>query len=255
MGPDEPDIAVVIRCHNQGRFLYEAVASVRGQTSPPRSIVVVDDGSTDCTQQVIESLQAEGVELRTVTRAPARGAVASLNDGIAAAAPSAMICVLDADDRLSPDYLSRTYEVLVNDANLGLAYGSVRTFGFADGERDAEPFDLEHLLLTNVAPVTTLLRRSVYDRLGPFDRRFERLGFEDWEYWVRAAAAGVQGAAVQGCWLEYRRHEAGSRNTTGLMRALRARRLVWWTHRRALRVRHVRRWLVSVLRKQMRGSW
>lgn len=237
-----PRTSVVIRCHQQGRFLREAVASVNAQTRPPDSIVVVDDGSTDETAEVLAELVDNPVPIIIIERHPGRGPVASLNDGIEAAEGSELICPLDADDRLSPRYLELTLAALLADDGAGLAYGAVHAFGAENAVRPAAPFDLDRLMVENVAPISALFRRQMYAELGPFDPYFDRVGFEDWEYWVRAAVAGYRGVAVEGCWLEYRRHENASRNDVGLRRAVQARRRIWRKHRRALRPRHVMRW-------------
>lgn len=237
------EIAVVIRCHQQGRFLREAISSVNAQSRPPERIVVVDDGSTDETSVVLTDLSDNVVPIVQVTRHPARGPVASLNDGVVAAGAADLILPLDADDRLSARFIELTAAALAADSGAALAYGSVHEFGAAHDVRPAAPFALDDLLVDNVAPVTTLFRREMYDRLGPFDAHFDDVGLEDWEYWVRAAAAGYRGVHVEGCWLDYRRHETASRNELGRRRGLTARGRVWWKHRRVLRPRHVLRWL------------
>lgn len=251
---NHPRLGLVIRSHQHGRFLRDAVESVNAQTHRPDLIVVVDDGSTDETAAVLASLGDNVVPISTVVRSPARGAVASLNDGIAAAQGCDLICALDADDRLSPRFLELTADALANDPEAGLAYGEVRAFGAESWVEPAAPFELDHLMIGNYLPITALLRRRVYDELGPFDDRFDRTGFEDWEYWTRAAAAGVRGLPVEGCWLEYRRTDAGSRNTMSFTRSLRARGIIWSRHRRSLRPHHLTRWLRVEAGRRVRGA-
>lgn len=234
--------AVVIRCHDQGRFLAEAVASVNEQSLRPERIVVVDDGSTDETAAVLASLSDNPVPITVVSRHPARGAVVSLNDGIAAAGVHEALLVLDADDRLSARFIELTAAALALHPECDLAYGAVRAFGAETWTVQALPFRLDHLLVGNYVPITALVRRTVFDRLGPFDERFNIIGFEDWEYWVRAAAVGIQGIAVEGCWLEYRRTGA-SRNALTFRHRLRARRQLWRIHRRHLAASHIVRWM------------
>lgn len=245
---------MIVRCHQQGRFLREAVESVNNQTRRPDLIIVVNDGSTDETAEILASLTENVVPISTVVRSPACGAVASLNDGIAAAFDCGLLCPLDADDRLSSRFLELTGAALAEDPGAGLAYGEVRAFGAESWVEPAAPFDLDQLMTGNYVPITALLRRRVYDELGPFDDRFDRTGFEDWEYWTRAAAAGIRGVPVEGCWLEYRRTEAGSRNAMSFTRALRARGIIWSRHRRDLRPHHLTRWLRFEAGRRVRGA-
>lgn len=250
---NHPRIGLVIRCHEQGRFLREAVASANAQTRPPDSLIIVDDGSTDETSEVLAGLRGNAIPITEVKRSPARGAVASLNDGIHAAEGCDLICPLDADDRLSSRFLELTSAALARNPEADLAYGSVHAFGAESWIEPAAPFELDHLMTGNYVPVTVLFRRSMYEALGPFDPRFDRTGFEDWEYWTRAAMAGVRGIPVEGCWLAYRR-DAGSRNTMSFTRALRARGIIWFRYRRAVRPRHASRWLRVEVGRRLRGS-
>ena len=94
MSADAPLVSVVIPCYNQGRFLGDAVESVRGQTYGNVEVVVVDDGSTDDTAVVAASYP----DVRLVRQSNA-GLSAARNAGLAASA-GAFLVFLDADDRL-----------------------------------------------------------------------------------------------------------------------------------------------------------
>ena len=95
-----PKFSVVIPTHNRAADLAEAVRSVRDQTYPAHEIIVVDDGSTDDTPQVVESLANGGIPLRYLRQAN-QGAGAARNRGIRAAAGD-WIALLDLDDTWLP---------------------------------------------------------------------------------------------------------------------------------------------------------
>src|SRR6266516_314678 len=92
-GHDKSLVSVVIPCYNQGRFLREAIESVRRQTYPQVEIVVVDDGSTDDTAAVAASVGVRCIrqENRGLSGARNRGLTESTGD---------YLVFLDADDRL-----------------------------------------------------------------------------------------------------------------------------------------------------------
>jgi glycosyltransferase involved in cell wall biosynthesis len=92
-------VSVIIPCFNQGRFLAEALDSVRSQTLPATNIILVDDGSTDDTAAVVRRYP----EVRYV-RQPNRGLAAARNAGLARSSGD-FIVFLDADDRLKPEAL------------------------------------------------------------------------------------------------------------------------------------------------------
>src|SRR3954468_10533282 len=95
-----PRFSVVIPTYNRAAYLAEAVRSVRDQTYPAHEIIVVDDGSTDNTAQVVEILANDGIPLRYLRQAN-QGVAAARNRGIQAAAGD-WIALLDSDDTWLP---------------------------------------------------------------------------------------------------------------------------------------------------------
>src|SRR3954454_11041164 len=93
-------VSIVIPCHNQARFLAEAIDSALEQTHPPAEVIVVDDGSTDGTRAVV----AGRPDVTYIAQANA-GLGAARNTGWRAAG-GACVVFLDADDRLLPHALS-----------------------------------------------------------------------------------------------------------------------------------------------------
>src|ERR1700733_11010259 len=88
-------VAVVLPCHNYGHFLPDALESVRGQTRPADTVLVVDDGSTDDTRQVVERHGDEVGYLRIDSGSPS----AARNAGVRAI-DTDLVVFLDADDRI-----------------------------------------------------------------------------------------------------------------------------------------------------------
>jgi glycosyltransferase involved in cell wall biosynthesis len=245
-----PRISVVIRCHNYGRFLAEAVASLLGQTRPPDEIVIVDDGSTDETAAVVGGLDVGAIHLVSIRRSPAHGPAASFNDGVRASTGD-LVVALDADDRFSPTYLEVMEKALTDDPGLGFAYAGDRSFGAAEVERTPPEFDARELPVANNINVSAMMRRAVFDATGGFRPDFDRLGFEDWEHWLHAVRLGFRGARVEGCHLEYRRHEGGSRDTLRRPTVLEIHLRLWLLHRPYVRFADVVRWLSRSVRRRL----
>jgi hypothetical protein len=243
-------VSVVTRCHNHGRFLEEAMASVLTQSRPVEQIVVVDDGSTDSTGAVLDRLAATDPRVTVVTHDRARGAAAAFNAGVLAS-DGDVVLPLDADDRLSSRYVELTVEHLTR-TGADLAYGGERRFGTETAERPAPPWDADELMVENFLHVSTLFRRWVFDATGGFDERFERTGLEDWAFWIAAVEAGARGVPVEGCWLEYRRSQDGSRNRLSHAQAGAAHYRAWRYHRRVVRPRHLARWATRSATRNLR---
>lgn len=245
--PSSPRISVIVRCHQQGRFLEEAVASALAQTRTPDEIVVVDDGSTDTTQQVLRSLEARA-SILSVHHDVARGPAASFNAGVAASSGD-LILALDADDVLSSRYVELTEKAIHVGADL--AYGGVERFGTETSTSPAPPFDADELGVENFLHVSTLFRRSFFETTGGFRSDFDRLGLEDWEFWLGVVEQGARGVAVEGCWLGYRRHPGGSRNSMRHFTVLRAHLRVHRLHPKVVTWRHLGRWVSRSLQRNV----
>lgn len=97
----QPAISVVIPAYNAARYLRAAIASVLAQTFDDFECIVVDDGSTDKTADILEDLARADSRVRPRTM-PHGGIVAALNAGIDAAR-SDLIARMDADDLCAPD--------------------------------------------------------------------------------------------------------------------------------------------------------
>ncbi|OAT86069.1 glycosyltransferase [Desulfotomaculum copahuensis] len=198
-----PLAAVIIPCYNYGKFLPEAVESVRRQTLGGVEVIVVDDGSDDPqTVEVLDQMAADG-DVRVI-RQPNRGLPAARNAGIAATA-ARYICCLDADDMLAPTYLEKAVMVLESRPDTGLAYPLARLFGDVDEIWYTEPLNPVKLLQYNHLPVAAVFRRAAWEKAGGYDEEM-RLGYEDWDFWLRLAGAGWRGQLIPEPLFLHRRH-------------------------------------------------
>lgn len=198
-------VSVVIPCHNQGRYLNEAIQSVFSQTYPKVEIIVVDDGSDDATASIALGF---GDRIRFLQQRQ-RGASAARNAGLAACSGE-YVQYLDADDRIEPDKILRQAEFLERNPETGIVYSDVRYF--SDAAPDARTLGpyivaegrpwtpmlwqapgtmLEKLIHRNLLAINSaLMRRQAVAIVGRWNE--DLLAVEDWEYWIRCAAAGIE---------------------------------------------------------------
>jgi glycosyltransferase involved in cell wall biosynthesis len=204
-----PGVSVVIPAHNYGRYVGAAVESALSQAGRPVEVIVVDDGSTDDTPQV---LQEYGKRIR-VRRLDGRGVAAARNAGLAAA-QGEYILFLDADDLLLPGSLHALAGSLDAHPAVDAVYGSWfycdpaggRAFIVRSPVRDGRV--LPALFRGNIVhtPSAMMLRRRRLVEAGGFD---DRLSFTtDWEMWLRLAVRGARFAAVPRPVAIYRVHAA-----------------------------------------------
>jgi hypothetical protein len=118
-----PRVSVVMPVHNGGFYLEPAVASILGQTFTDFEFVIIDDGSTDSTAEVLRRFQAADTRVRVHHQEQA-GLVASLNRGCGAA-QAAYIARMDADDIAFPERLARQVEFLDRHPNTAVVGSAV----------------------------------------------------------------------------------------------------------------------------------
>jgi glycosyltransferase involved in cell wall biosynthesis len=203
---ENTSISVVVPCYNYARFLPDAVASVVVQTTPASEIIIVDDGSTDNTVAVAQGLMARyhGHRIRLLRR-PNAGPAAARNTG-ARHASGEFLLFLDADDRLAPTMLARTSAILRHRAEVGFVYTGMRLFGNDDHIWPSVPYDPGVLAIENIVLTQALVRHTCWAQVGGFDAARFPHGSEDWDFWLRLAAAGWRGWHVDEPLVLYRRH-------------------------------------------------
>lgn len=211
-----PSITVAIPAYQAERFIAETLQSVLAQTHPPEEVIVVDDGSTDGTARELERF---GERIRVI-RQPNGGCAAAFNAAFREARGD-FVAECGADDIWEPYKLARQIEALTRHPQIDVAFGLARLFGSAEGRWGMPAEDLSSgilqprafgrtMYLTNrVCPSTLLIRRSLYERLGPFAER-EEMATEDYEYWMRALHAGAVFHYDPEALVRYRRHDANA---------------------------------------------
>ena len=199
-----PSIAVVIPCHDHGKYLGEAIESVLSQTVRPDEILVVDDASSDDTAEVARRYESSGVGYR---RVEFRSVYRSRREGLAETR-SELLCFLDADDVLPLDFLEQGLP-LFDRPDVGIAYPDLEFFGEQQGRRSFPEFDRGLLELRNYMSASSLVRRRALEVADAFREADVLDTLEDWMVWRRVIDAGWLGVKHPGA-LRYRRHPASS---------------------------------------------
>jgi glycosyltransferase involved in cell wall biosynthesis len=207
---DTSAISLVIPTYNRGNLVGETIDSALHQHRPFAEIIVVDDGSTDDTAAV---LAAYGDRIRVI-RVANGGVQRARNIGVAAA-HSAWVALCDSDDLLDPGYCATMDDRLGEQPELDAVYCNFTPFTaygdqpdkfsqapamFFEGARRSGAFwhdipDLYARMLTYQPLFSSgnVMRKSLYEALGGYDPRFNKVGSEDWEFTLRLVAAGRVG--------------------------------------------------------------
>ena len=193
-------ISAIIAVYNGAERLREAIASIQAQDFAPFEIIVVDDGSTDATPDVIASY---GTAVRALRQEHA-GLSAAHNLALRHVQGEA-VAFLDHDDLWPPHSLASMAKLLQSDPAIDIVSGQVEM----RYERSAPPSEeMRRCLVTTNRPFmmhSLLIRRQVFDRIGKFDEQLTHAMDVDW--YMRARDLGVRFGFIPDVTMIYRMHE------------------------------------------------
>ena len=206
-----PLVSVIIPVHNAERFIIAAIESVLAQDYRPLELIVVDDGSTDRTSEIVQRIPQVSFH-----RQAKQGPGAARNAGVRAS-KGELISFLDADDLWMPGKLSRQVAALSDDVDLEAVFGHVTEFTDLNPEAATRE-------IPGPIPGTILIKRAALDRIGWFDETTEALEGADW--YLRALEKSLRARMLPE--ILYRRRIHGKnrsiaqRDLNGYVRAIKA---------------------------------
>lgn len=186
----DPIVSVIMPCWNRERFIGDAIRSVLAQTLADFELVVVDDGSTDGTREVVASFSDPRLRCHHCNH---RGISAAMNTGLAAAR-GRYIARLDSDDVWLPEMLEIQVGVLESRPEIGLAYSRAectdsewKPLGMSWGYPLRYPGETFRSMVYNdcTCNITVVCRRECFQRAGNYDEALETS--EDLDMWLRVA--------------------------------------------------------------------
>lgn len=206
-------VSVIIPTYHCGQFIADAIAGALDQTIAPLELIVVDDGSTDNTAEVVRTF---GDLVRYVPQENA-GVSAARNRGVAESTGE-IIAFLDADDTWEPTKLAKQLAVFESDPEVGLVHCGMREFDSQTGEtvgfrvHGKEGWVADDLLLwedpaVNVSGSSIMCRRSAFESTEGFDPEI-KVG-EDWDLCYRIARKHKVGFVSEPL-VNYRLHPGGA---------------------------------------------
>ena len=191
------EVSVIIPTYNREKFISECVQSVLAQTLPAREIIIVDDGSTDATYNILRDLGFNSLSTKkTVLRyffQQNRGVSSARNLGIKEAR-SEFIALLDSDDLWLKSKLDRQVSAFQNDTQSSrLCHtdeiwirNGVRVNQHKKHKKHGGNVFQSCLKLCCISPSSAMMHRSVFEDFGFFDEDLPAC--EDYDFWLRYSA-------------------------------------------------------------------
>jgi len=246
----QPKIAIVIPVYKHSVLVAEAITcALTQQTDIPYKIIIVNDGCKFAeTDRVCREFALAYPQQIFYLYRPNGGLSAARNTGIEFALNTwdaiAAVYLLDADNRISTQTIERSYQILIADSKVGWVYPTIDMFGNEAGN----DFDYrgEYSILRNLRFNTceagSMIRREVFTAGCRYDESMV-LGFEDWEFWWQAIAAGYRGKHLPESGFQYRkRFESmlanSERDGVGISEYMKRKHRSLLTHRNILKWEH-----------------
>jgi len=196
----KPVVSVIVPCYNYGHLLAETLDSLQKQTFTNWECIVVDDGSTDNTKEVVAEFLSRDKRYSYIYQTNA-GLSAARNTGILGS-KGEFIQLLDADDLIAENKLLNQLSLLKTNAEISIVYSEVRYFKsenpaehFYSLNNDALPWMKAYttqiafttaLMQNNLFAVNcALFRKEIVSTCGLFNTQLKSV--EDWEFWVRCS--------------------------------------------------------------------
>ncbi len=218
-----PRISVLLPARDAARTVRAAVVSILRQTERDLALVCVDDGSTDATPELLDALAARDRRV-VVVRGRGEGIAGALNRGLARC-DAEVVVRMDADDVAWPRRLERQLAALDGDRSLaavgsqvrlfprrGVAAGMARYADWLNGLVTPELVERDLLVEAPLVHPASAIRRSALEAAGGWrDGDFP----EDYDLWLRLAAAGHRLSNVPAVLLDWRESPGRLTRTDG----------------------------------------
>lgn len=189
-----PTISVIMPVLNGERYIAEAIESICRQTCCDYELIVVDDGSTDRTREIVRGF-SDRLTLKYLRHETNQGIARSINDGIGQAS-GAFITFLDHDDLWFPNFLGTQLAYLTAHPDVGMVHSDIQTIDAKGdvlehsaaqcrGRSQPSGFVFRDLFMHSmICGNSVMIRKECFDRLGSFD---ESLRWADYHMWLRIA--------------------------------------------------------------------
>jgi glycosyltransferase involved in cell wall biosynthesis len=196
-------ISTIMAAYNCERYVAQALESVLAQTLPSDEIIVVDDGSTDATPDVLRKF---ATHVRII-RQQNYGAARALNAGIAESNGDAL-AFIDSDDLWLPEKLRLQSAMLSTERELEAVFGMMQQFISPDIHPEtAGQYVVPNSPQPGISKDALLVRRDGFERIGPFNEEVVVTDFVDW--YARAIALDLRWRMLPEV-VALRRHHPGN---------------------------------------------
>jgi len=203
-------VSVVTPCFNHGKYICEMLDSVMNQSYQDFEVIIVNDGSTDDTAQLLNAIANERVTIyHTINRGPAVARNFAIHQ-----AKGSVILNLDADDAIAPAFLEKCVHIFHDKPNAGIVYGDCVFFGAKNGPFLLPAYSFETMLRANCIVANACFRKSDWEKTEGYSCAMT-YGYEDFDFWLSIIELGRDVHQIKEPLVFYRTYENPEESRSG----------------------------------------
>ena len=204
-------VSVIVPCYNQNEYIAETLESVLCQTYYNWECIIINDGSTDNSENIILNYCKKDSRFKYIYQEN-QGIIAARNNAIKQC-HGRYILPLDGDDVILKDYLDFAVKILDKDDSIELVYCDVAFFGIPQEKRLVLPeLNLRNLLHKGCCVNSSVFRKTSFDKIGGYKPEMKE-GWEDWEFFISLLENGGKVYKLNSTLFKYRLKDS-SRTTS-----------------------------------------
>lgn len=208
----EPRVSIIMPVFNRAEFIGEAIDSLRRQPEIAAEILVIDDGSTDGSDRIVEALAAEDSRVKLI-RQDHQGVSAARNAGLAAATGD-YITFLDSDDICAPGKIIRQIRKFEQRPDITAVVGHRMIFNQMGPDFQPAPESI-WIKRLDICLASAVFRRATFDTFGGFDPALTY--GEDIDFYFRLFETDARFIIETDIAIYYRRHDGNMTNDEAAM--------------------------------------
>ncbi|WP_289663014.1 glycosyltransferase family 2 protein [Flavobacterium panacagri] len=184
-----PKISLIIPCYNSEATLEATLESVLNQIFDEWEAIIVNDGSTDSTEQIAKKWIEKDQRFKYFFKKN-EGLGKARNYGIERAAGT-FILPLDSDNLVDKYFCKKALEVFKNNETVDVVHGYAEYFGEKQGLWKIDDFDIQKMLADNYIDACAIFKKVLWEKAGGYDEEMPHQGHEDWEFWISISNYGA----------------------------------------------------------------
>ncbi len=198
-----PSVSIIMPTYNGERYIAEAIDSCLKQTFNNIELIILDDGSTDNTSNVVKEINDSRIRLISLNHNS--GLALALNQGFMCSIGDYLTWTSD-DNTYEPEAIDIMVDYLEKDREVDFIYSNYYLIDEEDKEIKPIYVDFPYNLLEgNCIGPCFMYRRKVYEQIGDYNPKFFLA--EDYDYWIRIFKSGLKMMSIDKFLYKYRLHQ------------------------------------------------